>query len=138
MIKMQKFQLGKTPATFKREVLIDMHDGSKASIIMDFKYRTRTEYAMFIDDIIAEARAVDDKAPVEVAEAEDKLLTMKDVLGRQDDMAINTMLKIAEGWSLEEKFNKTTLREMQDKFPNAFTEINEAYRASVLEGRLKN
>jgi hypothetical protein len=136
---MKKFVLQAPPETFKREVLIPMHDGSEASLIVEFKYRTRTEYAQFIDDIIAGAKKASESP--EKAEGDtsvDKEITMQSIFNQQDDVAIDAMMKIASGWDLADKFNKTTLREMQNKYPGAFGAINEAYRASIVEGRLKN
>ena len=141
MKPIKKFNMGNVPTTYKREVLIPLHGGGEASMSVDFKYRSRSDYAKFVDEIIADAVAKDEvKTPVGVDEnsEEAKQITMQAIVSAQNDNAVEAMLKIADGWDLAEKFNKASLTEMQDKFPNAFVAINEAYRLSSVDGRLKN
>ncbi len=136
---MKKFVLTTPPETFKREVIIPLHNGEEASLEMEFIYRSRSDYAKFIDEIIANAKKFTLEAPKTAEGAlEAAEITMQSILSQQDDLAVDTIMKIAKGWELSDKFNKTTLREMQDKFPNAFQAINDAYRLSVVEGKLKN
>ena len=133
---MPKFNLGKAPVNFKRAVLIDMFDGSQDSIEMTFKYRSRTEYAKLMDDVIFAAKnkniVSDDKT------AADKQDTFLSLLSEQDELSVDYVLQIAEGWDLSNEFNKATLKEIKNKFPGAIEAIIEAYRVSILEGRLKN
>jgi hypothetical protein len=137
---MKKFVLTAPPETFKRDVIIDMHDGSQASLQIEFKYRSRSEYAQFIDSIIANAKksAEAEKPKTEDESLQDKELTMQEILNQQGDLAIETIMQIAVGWELSDKWNKKSLSELHDKFPGAFNAINNAYSASVVHGQLKN
>jgi hypothetical protein len=121
-------------------VIIDMHDGSQASLQIEFKYRSRSEYAQFIDSIIANAKksAEAEKPKTEDESLQDKELTMQEILNQQGDLAIETIMQIAVGWELSDKWNKKSLSELHDKFPGAFNAINNAYSASVVHGQLKN
>jgi Phage tail assembly chaperone len=127
---MAKLQLGKAPTSFKRTITIEQLDGSKASIELDFKYRTRTQYAELLDSILVTDEKKSKKA--------DEQKSFAEILKMQGDGTIDFMLQIANGWDLEDEFNRANVTILVDTFPNATTEINEAYRVAILEGRLKN
>lgn len=149
---MAKFNLGNTPKNFKREVLIEMLDGTKDSIVITFIYRTRSEYAKFVDSIVAKTQTTaispekakkpqtkkidtDIETSIESALVS---LSLADRFKTEDAESIDLMLQIAEGWDLTEPFNRETLQVMQDRFPNSFAAINQAYSETILKGRLKN
>ena len=53
---MTKIVLGKRPDTFKRAVSFPMLDGSTGKITVDYVYRTKSEFGMFIDDLLEKAK----------------------------------------------------------------------------------
>ena len=64
---MAKIKLGARPKNFSAPVKFKMLDGTDAAIDVTFKYRTRTEFGAFLDEIYAENNvakpdADDDKA----------------------------------------------------------------------------
>ena len=46
---MATIKLGNRPKAFKRIVTFDMLEGGKGSIECNFRYRTRSEFGVFID-----------------------------------------------------------------------------------------
>jgi len=48
---MAKIKLGSRPKSFKRTVKVPMLEGTEGTIEMIYKYRTRSEFGVFIDEI---------------------------------------------------------------------------------------
>jgi Phage tail assembly chaperone len=144
---MKKFTMGEAPKTFKHEVIIDGHDGSQSVITVEYIYRSRSMYAKFIDDNDASRSAIEAvrlkalEASNAAKTAEDiaaSAETLQDIILRQNELAVDILVKIAKGWDLAEKFDKPTLLEVYDQYPNVFNRINEDYQIAILAGRLKN
>lgn len=125
-----KIILGKTPKSFKRTVTVDMLDGTKGSIECEFKYMTRTDFGKFLDTIFADAG-------VKPAE-EDAKVVIAEVMTRTRDTNADYLIKVLDGWNLDEELNKENLQQLCDEFPGVANSIMEIFRISVTEGRLKN
>jgi hypothetical protein len=127
---MAKLQLGKSPVNFKQEVSFLRLDGEEVTIEISYKYRTRSQYAELLDEILE---------PVEQKKSKkDEVLKVAEMLKQQDVSTVEFMLKIADGWDLEDEFNKENLTALLNEFPSAAKAINETYRITILEGRVKN
>lgn len=124
---MAKFSLASAPKTFKRKVTITLLDDSTADIELTFKYKTRTEYAKLLDEVMKQDKVDDSKTESAV-----------DIFKRLGAGTVEFLMKIVEGWDLDDEFNKSNVSELIDKFPAAANEITEAYRIAILEGRTKN
>lgn len=124
---MAKISLGKAPKTFTSTVRVPMLDGTEGVIECVFKYRTLTEYGAFIDGLKAEAGA-DLTDPSSLAE----------VLSRTRDKNGAYLLKILDGWNLDQDLSPETAQQLCDELPGALTAIVDAYRAAVVEGRRGN
>lgn len=129
---MAKINLGKAPANFKRDVVIPMLDGSTDMLKITYKYRTRSEYAKMMDEVIFAAKDKAESAP------QDKQGTFQEMISEQDDFSVNYVLEIAEGWDLSDAFNQENLQKLRDMYPGAIDAIINTYREAILEGRLKN
>lgn len=127
---MAKIKLGSTPKAFKRTITVDMLDGTKGSIDVDFKYRTRTEFGAFLDAIFKDAgvKATDEGEKVAIA----------DLMAKTRDTNADYLLQVLEGWNLEDDLNKDSLQQLCDEFPGVANSIMETYRSAVTEGRAKN
>lgn len=124
---MAKFSLASAPKTFKRKVTITLLDDSTADIELTFKYKTRTEYAKLLDEVMKQDKIDDSKTESAV-----------DIFKRLGAGTVEFLMKIVEGWDLDDEFNKSNVSELIDKFPAAANEITEAYRIAILEGKSKN
>ena len=52
---MGRIKLGARPKTFAHTVTVQMPEGGTASVRMQYRYRTRTEFGQFVDDLVRAA-----------------------------------------------------------------------------------
>jgi hypothetical protein len=126
---MAKIVLGNRPKNFKAKVTFPLLDGSDGLIEMSFRYRTRTEFGELIDTLMSDAGA---------AEQPEGQMSLAEALGKTRDTNAEYILKVADGWNLEEKFNLENVAQLCDEFPAAAMAIMNTYRAAITEGRLGN
>jgi hypothetical protein len=127
---MAKIVLGKTPKSFKRNVTVDMLDGTKGSIECSYRYRTRTEFGKFLDGIFADAG-------VKPTDSDEKVV-IAEVMARTRDTNADYLIQVLDGWNLDEELTKENLQQLCDEFPGVSNSIMETYRVAVTEGRLGN
>lgn len=145
---MAKLILGKPPKTITKELTFPMLDGTTGSIKVDFKYRTRSEYAKFVDD---QAEKVKAQAEVELAEMKAKAAEQKDAgesidLGmpeadmqaRKSQSQADFLMGAIDGWNLDIPFDHEAVLQLVDEVPQAAQTIIAAYREAMTEGRLGN
>lgn len=125
-----KVTLGNKPKTFEKAVGIVLLDGSIADIEVKFIYRTRSEFAALFDP------KSDEPAAAPAAGAPQK--TVADYFMEQDKSNAEFVMKIAEGWDLDDKFGEPALLQLEDEYPGALAAIALTYRQSVGEARVKN
>jgi hypothetical protein len=128
--KMAKIVLGKRPAEFKRTVSFPMLDGSTGSIEIRYRYRTRKEFGLFIDELMAAAGET--KTP------DDEKFSMADLMEKTAGNNATYVLQVANGWNLDEELTHDTVQQLSDELPAAVNAIMETYRLAVTEGRLGN
>lgn len=126
-----KLTFGNPPSTFKKEVVASIfgEDGELTQVKFDmtFKYRTRSQYGELMDEYLAKSQA-----PLEGD------VTVKGVVDTKNSFDVEAILKMAEGWSLADPFDKDSLTRLSDTYPAVIAEITEAYRSAIMEGRIKN
>ena len=122
---MAKIKLGSRPASFSKVVKFPMLDGTEGAIKVDFKYRTRSEFGKFVDEAV-EANAEPDAV---VGNPKSYLFAI---------VGAEYILKIANGWDLDDEFNLDNALKLCDELPAAATAIMQTYRAAIVEGRLGN
>ena len=130
---MAKIKLGSRPASFSKVVKFPMLDGTEGAIKVDFKYRTRSEFGKFVDEAV-EANAEPDAV---VGDPEEKFSLAK-VTDKSGATNAEYILKIANGWDLDDEFNLDNALKLCDELPAAATAIMQTYRAAIVEGRLGN
>jgi len=126
---MAKIKLGQRPANFRHIVTFPMLDGSKGSIEMVYRYRTRKEFGQFVDEIFAAAK--EDRP-------EDGQFSMAELMEKTAGSNAAYIMQAAEGWNLDEDFTLDNVQQLADELPAAATAIMESYRGAVLEGKLGN
>lgn len=132
MATKSKFKFGTPPKSFKKNVEIVMLDGTTAAIEFSFKYRTRKQFAELADENMASVIA-DQKAAGEVQER-----TVVEWYGIADTHSVAHVLKIVDGWDLEDELNEKTLTKLEDEYPGSLSAIATVYRQAVAEARAKN
>ena len=128
---MAKVKLGNRPKNFKRNVEFDMLDGTKGNIECVYKYRTRSEFGAFVDEMVDKAKPANpDETP--------KQLSMTELMEKTKDTNADYLLKVLDGWNLDEELSCESLQQLADEVPAAVGAMMETYRAAILEGRLGN
>lgn len=132
-----KVKLGNAPKTFIKAVAIVLLSGEVANIDVTFKYRTRAQFAALVDEHAASAAS--DSTPIDgVGEPLAKVKTVAEWFQEADEASAEFVLKIAEGWDLDDPFNEKSLLQLEDENPGALGAIATMYRQSVAEARAKN
>ena len=126
-----KIKLGNRPKSFKRVVTFDMLEGGKGSIECIYKYRTRSEFGVFVDALM-EAAGAQDQQP------EGEKFSMRELMERTAGANADYILDVLEGWNLDEDLSKPNVQQLSDELPAAAIAIMETYRTACIEGRAKN
>ena len=114
-----------------------MLDGTEGTIEMLYKDRTRSEFGKFIDDITEAAGAKINPAEVPATDDEAKF-SFADLMERTKESNSEYILKVADGWNLDEEYSLENIAILCDELPGAAMAIMETYRLAVAEGRLGN
>lgn len=139
----QKIKLGAAPKNFKKGAEIVLLSGETAVIEMSYIYRTRRQFAALIDENMAStADAVKATEAAKTAGADEsvteKKKTVADWYKEADEASAEFVLKIADGWDLDDPFTEKSLLQLEDENPGALAAIASIYRAAVAEARTKN
>lgn len=136
---MAKIKLGNTPKTFKRTIdIINVH-GATNQLEIIYKYRTRQQFADLIDEQIDKAEREAEKAKDDLQNGiEPAKKSVAEILAEQDKAGAEAVLKIAEGWDLDDEFTVENLIRLEDENPGSLFSITNVYRAAVSEARTKN
>lgn len=126
---MASIKLGNRPKNFKRIVKFGLIEGGEGSIECMFKYRTRSEFGRLIDGMAHDARQ-------NGAAGAD--LSVAQIMDATKDKNAAYLLDVLDGWNLDEVLTRDTAAQLCDELPGAATEIMEAYRLAIVEGRLGN
>lgn len=157
---MAKIILGRTPKSFPKELKIPMLDGTVGHIKVDYKYRTRTDFAAYMDERLAaikaeseaQMKAISDAAKAEAEHAKQAVadgadaplpkidfgLSQVELDKKKADGQIGMILDIVQGWNLDIPFDREAVAQLVAELPLAATTIIETYREAVTEGRLGN
>lgn len=128
---MSKITLGKRPQNFKKVIKFPMLDGTTGSIQVTYKYRTRSEFGQFIDQMMADAGAVRGSDP-------DAEFSMAELMTKTAGANADYLLEVIEEWNLDEPLSKDAAQQLADEVPAAAMAIMETYRLAITEGRLGN
>lgn len=110
-------------------VKFEMPEGGEDQILVTFKYKTRIEFAAFLDSLYTEAgieKPADDK------------IDFVAIYKRGDDKTVGHLAQIIEAWDLSEEIKPATLSMLYNQAPAAAAAITSAYSAACTEGRLGN
>lgn len=130
-----KIKLGCRPKTFLHTVTIPVPEGGVASVQMAYRYRTRTEFAEFVDSLVKASGAAASASTDDQALDQNLRSAMERAIVEQ---SVDYILQIADGWNLDEDFNRANVLQLCDELPGAAIAIMTAYRAALTEGRLGN
>lgn len=125
-----KITLGNRPKTFIKAVTFPMLDGTTGSIEVAYKYRTKKEFGLFIDDLMT-AAGVTTRDP-------DEKFSMAALMEKTTDSNADYVLKVIESWNIDTPLSRAAVQQLSDEIPAACIAIMETYRLATTEGRLGN
>ena len=125
-----KIKLGARPKSFVRVVTFPMLEGGTGSIECTFRYRTRSEFGVFIDKLMEAAGAN--------AQSEGEKFSMAELMEKTAGQNAEYILDALESWNLDEDLTKPNVQQLTDELPAAAAAIMETYRTACIEGRLGN
>lgn len=136
------FILGKRPEFIPATVSLTMPTGEINIIECKFKYRTRSEFGQFWDSLTetnpqVPASNASQEQPEQPA-AQPERLTFSAALDKANRINVDHTLQFLLGWNLDHELNPENLGQLFDEVPAAASELFEAYRAAVVQGRLGN
>lgn len=141
---MAKIILGQRPKSFKRSISFPLPgEVDPGTIEVSFKYRSRTEFAAFIDEMQSAAKA---ESELEVSRLKDAIekgdaasdITQADIVARQNEFNVRYLMGAVDGWNLDAEFDQAAVEQLVDEVPAAVTAIVSSYRSAIVEGRLGN
>ena len=128
-------KVGKRPATFKPfPVKFELPDGGEGVINVTYKYRTKTEFGAFLDQLIASRQPA---AEAPVTEPKEPFSWEKFYRENAEASADHLIDSIAE-WDLEDKLSRSVLLQLGDECPACIAALMAAYGNACRDGRLGN
>lgn len=129
-----KITLGSRPKTFRRLVEVPLHEGATGVIEVQFRYRTRSEFGAFVDEMVASANV----EPPSSKTDDDVAFSMRAAMEAARDQNADYLLQIVDAWNLDQTLSLDTLRQLCDELPGAARALMDEYRLACVEGRLGN
>lgn len=127
---MTKIVLGKTPKNFKPfPVKFPMPDGTEGTILATFKYRTRTAFGAFLNQVFGDAG---EDVPA------DGKPNFEDLFAKTKDKNADHLLLALDAWDIDQELNRESLQILADELPAASVALMAAYNTACTEGRLGN
>lgn len=128
---MSKLKLGKTPENFKPfAVKFTLPDGTEDQIKVTFRYKTRSQFAAFLNELFTESGETkpdgDDKVDFEA------------LFAKGGEKTVAHLSKIIVEWDFEEPPTRENLSALHDQAPAAATAITQAYSDACTSGKLGN
>ncbi|PVX86480.1 phage tail assembly chaperone [Paraburkholderia unamae] len=126
---MAKITLGNRPSSFSHTVKFKLLDGTQAAVKVVYKYRTRSEFGAFIDEIAAASKQ---------ERGADADLSWAKVMEQTGSANADYVMRAVEGWDLDEPFTLENVQQLADELPAAVAAIMDDYRNAITQGRLGN
>ena len=130
---MAKIILGKRPESFPKKLSVLLPTGETGDITVTYKYRTREEFAEFVDSIF-KASAVTPAGKTD----EEVRFSLAEALAKSTEANTDYILQVATGWDLDAEFSRDAVKQLCNELPGVAVAVIETYRQACVEGRLGN
>ena len=127
-----KITLGATPKTFKPfDVEVTLPDGSEGVIPVTYIYRTKSDFAKWLDAAVSQADS--DRKQADTTE-----FTWEKFTKQTTEVAVNQLLSAIDSWGLDIPLTRESLVQLDNEIPATITALLTRYGAACREGRLGN
>lgn len=127
---MSKIKLGARPESFKPfPVKFTMPDGSEGAILATFKYRTRSEYGAYMNEVTKDST---------VAPSPDGKFDFEALYQGGSQRSAQNLLDALIAWDLDEPLSLENVLALANEVPAACSALSAAYTMACAEGRLGN
>ena len=127
---MAKLIIGKTPVNFKPfNVKFTLPDGEEDQILVTFRYKTRSQFAVFLNELYNETG--EDKP------ADDKI-DFEKLFAKGGEKTVAQLTKIIADWDFAEKPTADTLRQLHDQAPACAAALTASFAKACTDGLLGN
>ena len=128
---MAKLKLGSTPKNFKPfPVKFTLPDGQEDKLVVTFKYKTRSQFAAFLNTLFTESGE-------EKPATEDRVDFVK-LFEKGGEKTVAHLVQIIDAWDLDDEINAANLAMLHDQVPAAAAAMTSAFSAACTEGKLGN
>ena len=128
---MAKIVLGSTPKTFKRfPVRFELPDGEEGVINVTYKYKTRSGYGEYLNDLF---KSSGEKAPERNTEVD-----FVELYKKTGAKSAEKLVEAIDSWDFEYPLSADTLAQLHDEIPSALAALAGALQAACTEGKLGN
>lgn len=137
---MTKIVLGQRPKTFRKTVSVPMLDGSTGSIVCDYRYRTRKEFAELLQKMQQDSQPApaDAEADADATPAEAPAKTLAQIMVEAVDANGDYLMQILAGWNLDVPLTTASAQQLCDELPAAATAVMAQYAEAIQGNRLGN
>ena len=132
---MSKVKLGNRPESFPHTLKFPMLDGTEGVITVDYKYRTRSEFAAFWDRITATS---DKAVAAETAGTEEGKRSLAKMFATANKKNAEDVMDMITGWDLDEELSVQNVMQLNDELPQAIATLVGDYYQALTTGRLGN
>ena len=105
-----------------------MPDGTEGVIAVTFKYRTRSDFGVMMNEIFNDAKQ----------EKTEGIPDFKDLFLKMGDKNADHLLACIEAWDVDAEVNRLALVQLSDEVPAASAALMTAYRDACVDGKLGN
>ena len=127
---MAKIQLGSAPKTFAHTVKFPLVTGGEGEIRVQYTYRTRAQFAEFIDSLYPEIKAPKTRTA--------RGVDVQEEAGRMLERDVRHIMGSVTSWDLDDTFDAANVKRLADEFPGAAAALIEDYARAINEGRTGN
>ena len=130
---MAKIALGAAPASFPARVKFPLLGGGEGELAVEFRYRTRAQFAAFIGELYP---SIGDDAPK--AKKPAAKFDLRTAADEALDRDVRHLMGAVLSWDLDDEFKAENVKRLVDEYPAAVAALVDAYQTAITQGHSGN